>query len=206
MVAQSGSEVNRLLDWRLVQRLPAIDAAHGDLPRGHQGPEQHGRRFRVGQRALGLNPALELPVQAFDGVGGPQGLPLPRWIAQEGEQPLLCLFQAVRHAPASEPPLGHEGLARLAHVLGVLGVHHVGVVGLDLVVQFLRRMGHPNFLEVALGFALYALGQLVEHVGGLVDPAALLAGVAVDLAQGFPEAERAVAGGKLGATPSGRGV
>ena len=35
-------------------------------------------------------------------------------------------------------------------------------------------------------------GQLVEHVGGLVDPAALLAIVwAVDLAQGFPEAERA---------------
>ena len=72
MVAQSGGEVNRLLDRRLVQRLPAIDAAHGDLARGHQGPEQHGRRFRVGQRALGLHPALELPVQAFDGVGGAQ--------------------------------------------------------------------------------------------------------------------------------------
>ena len=48
MVAQSGGEVNRLLDRRLVECLPATDAAHGDLPRGHQGPEQHGRRFRVG--------------------------------------------------------------------------------------------------------------------------------------------------------------
>ncbi len=84
MVAQSGGEVNRLLDRRLVECLPAADAAHGDLPRGHQGPEQHGRHFRVGQRALGLHPALELPVQAFDGVGSPQRLPLPRRIAHEG--------------------------------------------------------------------------------------------------------------------------
>jgi len=61
MVAQSGGEVNRRLDRRLVECLPATDAAHGDLPRGHQGPEQHGRRFRVGQGALGLHPALELP-------------------------------------------------------------------------------------------------------------------------------------------------
>ncbi len=52
MVTQSGSGVNRLLDRRLVQRFPAIDAAHGVLPRGHQGPEQHNRRFRVGQRAF----------------------------------------------------------------------------------------------------------------------------------------------------------
>ncbi len=80
MVAQSGGEVNQLLDRRLVQRLPAIDAAHGDLPRGHQGPQQHGRRFRVGQRALGLHPAPELSVQAFDGVGGAQGLQLLRRI------------------------------------------------------------------------------------------------------------------------------
>ena len=67
MVAQSSGEVNRLLDRRLVQRLPATDAAHGDLPRGHQGPEQHGRRFRVGQCALGLHPALELPVRRLLG-------------------------------------------------------------------------------------------------------------------------------------------
>ena len=75
MVAQSGGEVNRLVDRRLVECLPATDAAHSDLPRGHQGPEQHGRRFRVGQCALDLHPALELPVQAFDGVGGDEEHP-----------------------------------------------------------------------------------------------------------------------------------
>ena len=52
MVAQSGGGVNRLLERRLVQRFPAIDAAQGELPRGHLGPEQHGRRVRVGQREL----------------------------------------------------------------------------------------------------------------------------------------------------------
>ena len=36
----------------LAQFFPAIDAAHFDLPRGRQGPEPHGRRFRVGQRAF----------------------------------------------------------------------------------------------------------------------------------------------------------
>ena len=86
MVIQSCGEVKRLVGCGLVEGLPTIDAAHGNLPRGHQGPEQHGRRFRVGQRALGLDPTLELSVQAFDGVGGAQGLPLPRRIAEEGEQ------------------------------------------------------------------------------------------------------------------------
>ncbi len=52
MVTQSGGGVNRLLDRRLVQRFPAIDAAHCDLPRGRQGPEQHDCRIGVGQRAF----------------------------------------------------------------------------------------------------------------------------------------------------------
>ena len=52
MVTQSGGGVNRLLDRRLIQRFPAIDAAYGVLPRGHQSPEQHSRRFRVGQRVF----------------------------------------------------------------------------------------------------------------------------------------------------------
>ncbi len=67
MVTQSCGEVKRLLDRGVIEGLPAIDAAHGDLLRGHQRPEQHGRGFRVGQGALGLDPALELPVQPFDG-------------------------------------------------------------------------------------------------------------------------------------------
>ena len=39
---------------------------------------------------------------------------------------------------------------------------------------------------------------VVEHVGGLVHPTALLARRSVGLAQRLPEAERTVAGGQLG--------
>jgi hypothetical protein len=38
--------------------------------------------------ALGLDPALELLMQALDGIGGAQGFPLLGRIAEKGEQPL----------------------------------------------------------------------------------------------------------------------
>ena len=76
MVTQSGGGVNRLLDRRLVQRFPAIDAAHGVLPRGHQGPEQHSRCFRVGQRAFRIQELAEkLGDEASGGsITGERGL------------------------------------------------------------------------------------------------------------------------------------
>ena len=70
----------------------------------------------------------------------------------------------------------------------------LGAVGLDEEVEgflgIITGLGHPDVLEVRLGFALDALGQLVEHVSDLVHPTSLLAGLAVDPAQGLPEAER----------------
>ena len=74
MFTQSCGEVKRRLDRRLIQRLPTIDPAHGDLPRRHQRPEQHGRRFRVGQQDTALFPTIwekELPgvlTRALDGL------------------------------------------------------------------------------------------------------------------------------------------
>ena len=97
---------------------------------------------------MGLDPSLELFMQAFNGVCRAQGSPLRGRIAQEGEQPFSGFFLAVRHAPAPEPPLGQERLAFLARFLGVLGVHHVVVVGLDLVVQVLGGMGQQVALPV----------------------------------------------------------
>jgi TPR repeat protein len=42
---------------------------------------------------LGLHPALELPVQSFDGVGGAQGLPLLwRIAAEQGYAEAQCLL------------------------------------------------------------------------------------------------------------------
>src|SRR5262245_8148850 len=48
-----------------------------------------------------------------------------------------------------------------------------------------------------LGLPLLALRQLVEDVGGLVHPAALLADLGPHLAERLPEAERAIGDGQL---------
>ena len=53
-------------------------------------------------------------------------------------------------------------------------------------------------MQLLFGLGLQSLGQLVEHVGRLVDPAALLARGGIDLRQRLPEAQRSVAGGQLG--------
>ena len=61
-------------------------------------------------------------------------------------------------------------------------------------------LGQPDVLQVPLGLGLEGLGQLVQNVAGLVQPAALFARRAVALAQGLPEAERSVSDGQLGPT------
>ena len=43
-------------------------------------------------------------------------------------------------------------------------------------------LGHPDVVQMALGFGLQGFGHLVEHVGGLVDPATLHPGLSVNLA------------------------
>jgi hypothetical protein len=65
-------------------------------------------------------------------------------------------------------------------------------------IGILARLGHPDVLQGYLGLRLNALRQLVEHVRSLVHPTALLAHLAPDLADGFPEAERAVRDDELG--------
>ncbi len=101
MFIQSCGEVNRLLAGHMLESLPAINPAHGDLARRHQRPEQHGRGFRRRQGALGLDAALELLVQAFEGIGGAQRSPLPGRIAQEGAEleVLLRWVNRRQHSP-----------------------------------------------------------------------------------------------------------
>src|SRR5436190_161974 len=59
-------------------------------------------------------------------------------------------------------------------------------------------LGLVDGVQVLLGLTLQRPRQLVEHVGDLVHPAALLPGLGPDLVQRLPEAERAVAGRQLG--------
>ena len=54
---------------------------------------------------------------------------------------------------------------------------------------------HPDLVQIGLSFRLYTLRHVVEDVGRLVNPAALLARVGKDLAQGGPEAGSTVAHG-----------
>ena len=93
---------------RLAEALPAVDLAHGDLARGEQRPEQHGRGLGRGQHGLRLDAALELLVQPLDRVRRPRRLPLARGQAGEGEQPLAGLLQAVGDRAALQPPLAQE--------------------------------------------------------------------------------------------------
>ena len=76
MFGFSGDEVKRHGFKGLREGFPAIDLAHLDLAGGEQRPEQHGHGLCAGQHGLGLDPAPELPVQPFDGVGRARRFPL----------------------------------------------------------------------------------------------------------------------------------
>ena len=66
--------------------------AHDDPAGGEQSPEQHGGGFGAGQDGLGLDAALELLMQALDGVRGADRLQLARREAGEGKQPVAGEF------------------------------------------------------------------------------------------------------------------
>ena len=56
-----------------------------------------------------------------------------------------------------------------------------GDVGLGL------RLGHPDIIQMRLGLGLDLLGHGVQDIGGLVNPATLNTGFAMDLVQRGPE-------------------
>jgi hypothetical protein len=56
---------------------------------------------------------------------------------------------------------------------------------------------HPDVLKCGFGLGLLTLGQLVQHVGRLVNPAALPSGMAKYLRQRFPETQGAIADRQL---------
>src|SRR5829696_1770444 len=137
----SGSERNRLIGAGRGDGLPAVDPPHMDLARREQRPEQHRGAFCRGQDGLGFDPALELLVQAFDGIGGARALPLARGQPRECEQVAAGFLQAVGDGAVPKPPFAQEGPPALLDLRGRRGVDHVGIVGRDLFVQPLRGMG-----------------------------------------------------------------
>lgn len=84
------------------------------------------------------------------------------------------------------PVFGREVVERhqAITILGQ-GLDRLRVFGLvdrsELVERFRCRIlsrRHPDRLQVGLGLALHTLGRAVEHVGGLVHPAALFSRMA----------------------------
>src|SRR6516164_6675845 len=115
----------------------AVNLPHGDLAARHQAVEQDEGRVLRRERALGLHTPTEFLVEALDGVGGAQALPLLGWEREEGEQLVAALFEASYDAGAALLPLAHEGLAGNARLDQRLGVHDPVVPVLDL----LERVG-----------------------------------------------------------------
>jgi hypothetical protein len=70
-----------------------------------------------------------------------------------------------------------------------------GVEGCE---RILLGLGHPDLLQRLLGLRLLALRQLVEHIGGLVHPAALAACLWPHFLDRLPEAQRAVGDREFG--------
>ncbi len=68
---------------------------------------------------------------------------------------------------------------------------------IECVKRVRSRFRLPDVMQRLLGLGLGSFGKVVEHVAGLVNPAALLTGAWVDLLQGGPEPHCAVADGEF---------
>src|SRR5271155_5817697 len=101
-------------------------------------------------------------------------------------------------APAALAGEVEEGNQALP--VGGKRLHRLGVLGLILRLEASpgglavgAALGVHHLVQRAFGAPLKALGQLVEHVGKLVAPAALRAGLGPHFARRGPEPQRAVA-------------
>jgi len=61
--------------------------------------------------------------------------------AREGEQPIPRFLQAVGDGATFEPPFAKEGFSLGLDLLAGGGVNHVVVIGRDLLMQPVRRVG-----------------------------------------------------------------
>ncbi len=139
----------------------------------------HGERGLVRQAPLGADRAVaDRRERAFDDVGRAQMLPVLGREVVEGQQRIAILDQALDSLVVLDAPGFDEGVKGEERIL--------------------PGLGHPDLLQCPFGFRLLALRQLVQDVGGLVDPAALAAGLRPHFLDRPPEAERAVGDREFG--------
>src|SRR3954451_4353465 len=101
---------------------------------------------------------LNFLVQSLDRVYGPRRSPLARGQPEEGEQAIARLLEAAGHRRAAQAPLAQERAPLGLHLLGGRGIHHISVVGGDLVMQRIRRVRQ----QVAMLMHGAALGRHVR--------------------------------------------
>ncbi len=108
--------------------------------------------------------------------------PVLSWEVIEGKQRIFVLGETVNCLLVLGLVLGDKGFSR----------------GLSVV----SRGRPPDLVDVV--FDLCALGsrQVVQDIGGLMEPAALMLGRGVDLAKGSPEPEGTISDGEQGCVHS----
>ncbi len=122
-------------------------------------------------RPIGSVP--DSPEGGLDRVGRPNTLPVLRREIVKDQQLLTILLQTPRRL----------------RVLRLIGPDEQVKSPLGL----LLVMGLPDLMQRLLGLGLCRCWQTVQHIHGLVHPAALLASIPIDLFQRGPEAHGAVA-------------
>src|SRR5712691_4311381 len=127
----------------------AVDLTQPDLPRGHETEEQADGGVLGRQRALRLDPAPKLLIQALDGVRGPQRLPLRLGEAEKGEQLVAALREAPRDPRTARAPLARTG--------GVGGPGALATGSVDDTMEVLAELG-----EGMLGRFALEIPQLVH--------------------------------------------
>ena len=134
-----------------------------DRPRAS--PEQHRCGLGRGQHRLGLDPAFELLMEPLDRVGGVCALPLTAGQSDKGEEAVTGFL---RPPPCIERPFADEGSQALLDLRGRGGVDYVCIVGRDLFMQPIERVG--RLVSVLMDRA--ALGRPVAPEGSqrLLEP------------------------------------
>src|SRR5713226_5713597 len=127
----------------------AVDLAQPDLPRRHETEEQADGGVLGRQRPLSLDPPTELFVEAFNGVRGPQRLPLRLGEAEKGEQLVAALGETPRDPRTARAPLARTG--------GVGGPGALATGGVDEAMEVLAELG-----ERMLGRFALEIPQLVH--------------------------------------------
>ena len=149
------------------------------LPSRHYQPEDHGEGALSAQAPLGFPSAVpNRRKDTFDRVRSPDVLPVLGREVIEGQQLRAILNQ-----------LGGGFL-----VFHAVGIHEETEGGIGL---FLC-LGHPDILQISLGFFVQGFGHRALDIRRFVDPTSLLACVGKDIAQRRPEPESPIVRGQFG--------